>query len=258
MRASAFSTSLGQSRAPDVSPPTAINQVVVVVPAHNEEDLLHDCLASVLVAADNTPCTVTVTVVLDACTDSTARRVPLGVDVIACTFASVGAARRAGFAQHESQRTHVSARTWFASTDADSRVPSDWLAQQVAVADTGADCYLGTVTPDGWTGWTPGVAQRYAESYRHEEGHGHIHGANFGIRASTYDAVGGFAPIPHGEDVELVHRVRASGALIVASHRAPVVTSTRARGRADHGFAAHLRSLAQAAGPVAAQAGGRA
>ena len=232
----------------------------MVVPAHNEEDLVADCVTSVLVAARNTPHEVAVTVVLDDCTDATARRIPLGVRVISCSFGSVGAARRAGFARHGAGVVDDSA-TWFASTDADSRVPPHWFEQQLHFADRGADCYLGTVTPDGWTGWTRDVERRYAESYRNEEGHNHIHGANLGMRAATYHAVGGFAPIPHGEDVELVRRVRAFGARVVASHHAPVITSTRARGRAEHGFAAHLRSLDSASRtapscPVIAPMGG--
>ncbi|MFF0710639.1 glycosyltransferase [Gordonia sputi] len=230
--------------------PTAVNRIAVVVPAHNEEDLVADCVTSVLVAARNTPHEVAVTVVLDDCTDATARRIPLGVQVISCSFGSVGAARREGFARHGTGRAVDDAATWFASTDADSRVPPHWFQQQLHFADHGADCYLGTVTPDGWTGWTRDVERRYTESYRNREGHSHIHGANLGMRAATYHAVGGFAPIPHGEDVELVHRVRAFGARVVASHHAPVITSTRAQGRAEHGFAAHLRSLDSASCPA--------
>ena len=227
-----------------MSSPATINRVVVVVPAHNEEDLLHDCLSSVLTAAGNTTRSVEVTVVLDACTDATARRVPLGVDVISCAFASVGAARREGFARYGNESAVDSAQTWFASTDADSRVPPNWLEQQLDFGDRGVDCYLGTVTPDDFTAWAPDVDQRYHDGYSQEEGHGHIHGANLGMRAATYHAVGGFAPLAHGEDVDLVSRARALGARVVASAYAPVVTSTRAQGRAAHGFAAHLRALA--------------
>ncbi|WP_431817353.1 glycosyltransferase [Gordonia jacobaea] len=227
---------------------TVVNRIAVVVPAHNEEDLVADCVTSVLVAARHTPHEVAVTVVLDNCTDATARRIPLGVQVISCSFGSVGAARREGFARHGAVDD---AATWFASTDADSRVPPHWFQQQLHFADQGADCFLGTVTPDGWTGWTRDVERRYTESYRNEEGHSHIHGANLGMRAATYHAVGGFSPLPHGEDVELIHRVRAFGARVVASHHAPVITSTRARGRAEHGFAAHLRSLDSASRPAA-------
>ena len=45
------------------------------------------------------------------------------------------------------------------------------------------------------------------------------------VRRAAYDAAGGFAPLPLMEDVDLVRRLRAHGALMVADTRA--VTSGR-------------------------------
>jgi hypothetical protein len=38
--------------------------------------------------------------------------------------------------------------TWLANTDADSRVPEDWLVRQLEFADAGWDVVLGSVEPD--------------------------------------------------------------------------------------------------------------
>ena len=59
---------------------------------------------------------------------------------------NVGAARRLGTGR---ALEHVDdPRTmWLANTDADSRVPADWLTQMIVHADQGVDLILGTVRP---------------------------------------------------------------------------------------------------------------
>ena len=79
--------------------------VHVVVPAHDEEQLLGACLASVATAtarlvADRPGVVVRTTVVLDRCTDQTgAVAAAYGVDTVAVDAASVGVARAAGIAR---------------------------------------------------------------------------------------------------------------------------------------------------------------
>jgi hypothetical protein len=76
------------------------------------------------------------------------------------------------------------------------------------------------------------------------DGHPHVHGANFGIRADAYRALGGWAPLASGEDVALARRARAAADLTTVSTGAiPVLTSSRLSGRAPHGFAAYLQDL---------------
>ena len=41
--------------------------------------------------------------------------------------------------------------------------------------------------------------------------HGHVHGANLGVRADAYWRVGGFRPLHVGEDVDLVSRLVTPG-----------------------------------------------
>ena len=219
-----------------------IARVVVVVPAHNEERLLPSCLAAIDRAAAEIPdIEVAVEVVLDACTDATSRVIPPHVGTVIRSTKSVGAARRAGFARH--LQADVDGRTWFATTDADSEVPADWLVSHLASADRGSDVFVGTIRPKSWESWSPHTAELFEQRYDADDGHHHIHGANLGVRADAYRRVGGFAEVSGNEDVDLVRRLLTMGAVVDRSARAPVLTSTRADGRTDTGFAAYLYRL---------------
>lgn len=222
-----------------------IDAIAVVVPVHDEAELLADCLASVEIAARaarGTVARVGVWVVLDACTDESAAIAErFGVTVLTVEHRNVGAARAAGVAAARAEFADVpSARVWTAHTDADSVVPPHWLLLQCAYADDGAEVLIGTVRPDfrdlsaaQVTAWqathTPGVAN------------GHVHGANLGVRADVLHAAGGFPPIAEHEDVQLVEALRAQGARIEASDAAWVRTSGRQRGRTAGGYARYLR-----------------
>lgn len=213
----------------------------MVVPAHNEQALLPSCLESISVAAAAVSVPVEVTVVLDDCTDATAACVQPPCTAIAVSGRSVGLARRAGF---ESSRWDEA--TWFATTDADSTVPLNWVAAQLDVAIGGADVFAGTVIGDDWGRWPADVAKRFSAEYQASDGHRHVHGANLGMWAAVYFGVGGFALVDHDEDVDLVTRLRVAGVPIAWSAQAPVITSTRSRGRLSGGFADHLRDLQRA------------
>ncbi|UZF56790.1 glycosyltransferase [Gordonia polyisoprenivorans] len=223
----------------------AIDRVVVVIPAHNERDLLPACLRAVRIAADAVRIPVHVGVVLDTCTDGSAEVIGAEVAPIVGEFGAVGAARAAGIAAllHDASSETDPERTWVATTDADSEVPGNWLQHHLMRAADGADAYAGTVTPKDWTRWPAALADRYRRRYRDHDGHRHIHGANLGVRADAYLAVGGFGELPHDEDVDLIERLESAGVSIAWCAQAPVATSTRRHGRAPEGFAAHLRSL---------------
>jgi hypothetical protein len=130
---------------------------------------------------------------------------------------------------------------WLASTDADSRVPEDWLTRQVALAESGAEVVLGTVTVDDWSDHPPHVAQRWRSAYNGRDGHQHVHGANVGCRADAYLAAGGFPALSSDEDVALLTAL--AGRSIVATGSIPVVTSARRVSRAIGGFASFLVGL---------------
>ena len=100
---------------------------------------------------------------------------------------------------------------------------------------------LGTVDVDDWSPHPAHIQRRWRAFYRPSAGHGHVHGANVGLRADAYLDAGGFASLDRDEDVTLVallaHRRVARTASI------PVLTSARRSGRASGGFADHIAGL---------------
>ncbi len=239
-----------------------VRHVGVVIPAHDEDELIVRCLDAVAAARDDAErtcgVTVDVVVVLDDCRDATAEvvaRYPR-VRTVALDARSVGAARAAGAAAvldaaSLSLRTvgtvgtigtiGTVAGTWLACTDADSCVPVDWLVTQIRLAEQGADVVIGTVRPDP-ADLTP--EQLAAWRLTRAPGHpnGHVHGANLGIRAPVYVSTGGFGNRPVHEDVDLVARARAlPGVRVLATDAIDVLTSGRQVGRAPDGYARYLR-----------------
>ena len=220
-------------------------KAVVVVPAHNEAAHLPRCLRALATATVCLPVPTLVVVVLDATDDGSERLVgQFGPDVhfVTVEAGNVGAARAAGFDYGRQLSEGVEpARIWYATTDADSVVPADWLLQMTA-AD--ADMVLGVVRVPAWRHYPAEVARRYMRAYQSKgPGHNHIHGANMGFRADAYWAVGGFRALPTGEDVELVDRFEAENMRIHRDAKLSVATSDRQNGRAPGGFAKHLREL---------------
>jgi hypothetical protein len=70
-----------------------------------------------------------------------------------------------------------------------------------------------------------------------------VHGANLGIWADTYLAIGGWQPLVTGEDTDLARRARSHWLSIKHTGAIPVVTSVRRVGRAPRGFSSYLRAL---------------
>lgn len=226
---------------------SALTAVVVAIPARNEQGLIGECLRSVgeavaVLRRRRPGVPVIVTVALDTCTDATAE-VAAAYPVLAvsvgdgCVGAARDAAVRAGLG-HLFTGGHTPATTWIACTDADSRVPADWLLTQIEFAENAADLVVGTVEPVG----DIDALRLRAWHERHQlvEGHRHVHGANIGIRARTWLQVGGFGDRAVHEDVLLVERARALDVAVVATDRTRVQTSARRVSRVADGFAAYL------------------
>ncbi len=222
--------------------------VGVVVPAHDEEELLPACLAALRQAAGRiAPVPVHLVVVADACTDRTADRArAAGAEVVEIRARRVGAARAAGFAE-VLRRTRPTdpAAVWLATTDADTLVPPGWLAQQLSHACQGWDAVVGTVTVTDWSAHPAHVPGLFAARYEHGTGsHPHVHGANLGISAAAYLAAGGFRGLRTAEDHALVHALGAAGRRILRTTDLTVVTSARRHPRAPRGFGHLLGTLA--------------
>ena len=226
---------------------TPIDEIGVIVPAADEQEMLPRCLAAVGRSRDvlgPTGVRVRIVVVLDACTDGSGDAVAAaaGVETVSVAHRNVGLARAAG-AAYVLRDAPAPERVWLANTDADSEVPADWLAVMLDHASRGAQLLLGTVWPGPEL--DPALNREWHRRHLLAEGHPYIHGANLGVRADVYGAVGGWSALELGEDVDLVARASTlSGVRIVRTATIPVRTSARLTGRAD-GFAGYLRALAE-------------
>lgn len=227
----------------------------LVVPVHDEEELLPRCLAAVQAAAVGCGVPVHVVVVLDACTDGSAALAAAAGELATSTalltvdLGCVGAARALG-CRVVLDRLGV-AGTWLANTDADSVVPPDWLVRGLGYAEAGYDAVAGTVVVDEWSPHDADVRSAYLAGYQNRWGHRHVHGANLGVSAEAYAAVGGFGPVVCHEDAGLVAELEAAGRTVAWADDLPVLTSGRTTGRTPGGFSGYLRSLSDDAAPEA-------
>ncbi|MEJ7636165.1 glycosyltransferase [Aeromicrobium sp.] len=216
-----------------------IGAVVVVVPACNEAATVRRCLDSLRCAADLLPASIhlDIVVVANGCADRTAEIAhELGATVLVNAVANVGLARSSGCTWALRRHTGRWDRTWLATTDADSVVPSDWLSAQIALADGGADVVVGTVALEPRESRRHQAWQKqYDADAARGSRHGHVHGANLGLRADVYQAAGGFSPLPSGEDADRVSRLSTSGVPTVWATHLPVTTSARHDPRAADG-----------------------
>lgn len=233
----------------------AVTAVSVVVPAHDEEQLLGRCLTAIEAARTSLSkarpdLQVLVVVVLDACGDGSADVArDFGVHVVESAARCVGTARALGVARTATLLDPTPPnRTWIACTDADSVVPPDWLTHQVAAAESGADLVLGRVRPDP-RDLDPATRQLWWEQHLTPGAGLHVHGANLGVRLDAYTSAGGFEPVHEHEDVLLANRLCARG--IRPAPGREVVTSGRLLGRVEGGFAGYLRGLHVSGDPVA-------
>ncbi len=222
-----------------------IGAVGVVLPVHDEEELLPGALLALEPALDAlSPSTSRmVAVVLDNCGDGSSAiarswAARSGALVIRQECRSVGLARRAGSLALLARWTEKDpAQIWLATTDADSRVPQDWLTVQVDARSSGADLWAGRVrvTEDSAT------TRRWTERYAAERDP--IHGASIGFSAALYNQLGGFRSLRKGEDRDLHDRAVAAGFSIAYGRTAAVTTSSRRMGRAPEGFASVLDTV---------------
>lgn len=218
----------------------SIDRVGVVVPAHDEQDWLPRCLAALTIAVGRVAVPVDVVVVADACADDTAALArAAGVEVVEIDARNVGIARAAGWSRVGGRPESV----WLATTDADTLVPADWLQRMVAYADLGWDAVVGTVAVQDWAASGRDDAVRRAWQADYARSRTHVHGANLGVRGSSYAAVGGMPTRALAEDVGLVAALSTAGAKVLTATDIAVVTSARSSTRAPGGFSSFLDDL---------------
>ncbi|WP_204352692.1 glycosyltransferase [Salinicola halophilus] len=256
-----------------------------MIPAHDEEQLLGACLASVMAAARHPGLAgeaVTVVVVLDACRDGsaaivarlaneqltneqltnerlanerlgngrlgngrsvterlTAKKTPTTLVGLSVGFTNVGMARHAGALQALDEGAR-----WLAFTDADTVVRPDWLVRQCA---SRADVVCGGVRLAGWHALPQRLRRQYLALRRECPDGRHVHGANLGVDADAYRAVGGFPPLASHEDIQLVASLQHHGFRVAWLDALRVITSGRCNARAPEGLGARLNVLQESA-----------
>lgn len=229
--------------------------LVVVVPARNEASHIAASLQSILravaVAAESLH-DVRIVLVADRCTDQTAaiaksvfEHSPAGV-VAHCDEGNVARARSFGVAVGRSKLVAPDpGRTWIANTDADTVVRSDWIVQQLQLADLGLCAVAGTIEIRDFPG-LPASARRhfaahYTDSLPATGPHPHVHAANLGVRLDAYDLAGAWGDLSRSEDRDLWNRLSHQGLPIASVSELKVSTSGRSVGRIRGGFADWLR-----------------
>lgn len=235
--------------------------VVVAVPARDEEAAVEGCLRTVVAAAHHAlalgaVARVRVAVAAHRSGDATAARAAsylrtAGLDHLVLVdgeSVTVGEVRaRLVEAAMAADPAFAPARTWLLSTDADSQVPTDWVVGLLDVAArTGADLVAGFVALDGWVA-DPAALVAYdhlLQAGLTAEGHDHVWAANLAVAHPAYAAAGGFPSVLHGEERVLAKRVARAGGRVVGALHPVVTTSARMPGRAAHGLGDLLRRLA--------------
>jgi len=230
----------------------------VVMPVHNEEELLGDALISLdeaFVEIRELGLDIKAAVVLDDCQDASAdvvaqwerrhcnQRHLVTTVVRQCSANSVGVARGLGCATLLDEWSQMDpSRIWLATTDADSRVPRDWISAQLERHESGIDLWSGRVCVEDWSLHPSDTASTWQSEYEAEPNP--IHGANLGFNAGAYVATGGFLPTRTGEDRALHQAIAAMGAVSHSDSTIRVVTSARRIARAPFGFSHALTIIA--------------
>jgi len=188
----------------------------IVIPAHNEEQLIRGCLSSVRIASQHPALMgepVETIVVLDDCTDATGILASsCGAMTVTIRARNVGVARAVG-----AKALLARGARWLAFTDADTLVSEDWLAAQLSLQ---TDVVCGTVSVLDWSPHGSHAAlleAHFRETYFDCESHRHVHGANLGVSAAAYLRVGGFRHLACSEDVALVNALVDAGCSVFFS-----------------------------------------
>jgi glycosyltransferase involved in cell wall biosynthesis len=222
-------------------------KVGVVIPARNEAALVSRSISSVFRAARHAAIRPLVVLVDDGSTDETSSvasrilRPPFGC-ILRIDAGNVGIARSTGvqcLADYAAGRI-----AWVATTDADTAVPPDWFSRQLQQMQAGADGVAGVVDLDCRARLSMRAA--FADAYTNRltnVSHQHVHGANLAFRLDRYLAIGGFRPLPCGEDRDLWRRLSDAGCKLVSDAGSVAHTSARLTNRVPGGFAADLRRL---------------
>jgi glycosyltransferase involved in cell wall biosynthesis len=243
-----------------LAPPSPLLRAAVVVPARDEERRIGACIEALAVQEGIEPEEYELVVILDACEDATAEVVAaaaerwpeLRLQAISGPGRGAGFARALGMDVGCARLEAVGAgEGLLASTDADTRVPPEWLARQLEAIAAGAEAVGGRILLDAAEAAAlPAavIARREAELRRRTAAatvrgaaeHAHFSGASLGLTPHAYRLVGGMAQLESLEDEELEERLAAAGVAIHRPASISVTTAARTDGRAERGLARDL------------------
>ncbi|MFN3675648.1 MAG: glycosyltransferase [Sphingomonas pseudosanguinis] len=250
---------------------------VLCIPARDEAAMLPGLLAAI--AGQSVPLTtLRVCIYLDDCRDGSADLLdrigpdlPFRLSVARGPGASApnaGAARRAALALGLALLDGGEGMVF--TTDADSRPHRDWIAagrKALAVADMVAGRILRIdAAADPLQGRIEAYYDRLHRyrrivdpvAWEARDTHHFSGGANIALRASAYRDVGGFLPLPCGEDARLLDDAARAGLRVRRDGAMRVETSSRRQGRIAGGLAGQLRALDEGATPMMADPRGAA
>lgn len=236
--------------------------VLVALPAHDEQASIGDCLASVGRAVTRAQQAgvvrrARIAVAAHRCSDDTAERARVtlagwpGVESLVRPdemVLPVGSVRTRLIDAAVALDPPLSGPdTWVFNTDADTLVPADWVTATLRrAAEQQADLVLGLADLAEWPvdEVTRRAYERIVNLGLTGSGHQHAYAANLAIRLPAFSQVGGFPGLPHGEEHGLAAACRAAGLTVISTLSPRVQTSARMPGRAAHGLGTLLAQLA--------------
>ena len=246
-------------------------RAVVAIPAFDEAERIEDCLRALARQDGLGSGRIGIVLFLNNCTDGTARvvadmRASLNVPLRVIERDFAGAT--AGWARREAMDA---AAAWLEeagcpggvilTTDADTRVPANWVSRNLALIAGGVDAVAGTVALDARDaarlpdalharGRMEGdyeallaEIEAWIDPIPHDPWPRHrtTSGATLAVRVATYREVGGMPPLAVGEDRAFVSALLGSDARVRHDPSVVVVTSGRLDGRAPGGAADTMR-----------------
>ncbi|MDB5646170.1 MAG: glycosyl transferase, partial [Methylobacterium sp.] len=248
--------------------PLATPGAVIAIPVRNEAERIAACLRAIDAQVGLPPGSLGVVLFLNNCTDGTeaivADFVPhMSVPVRVTRVDYAGA--HAGWARREAMNRAadwLGADGMILSTDADSRVPPDWVARNWAALDRDADAVAGRIELDAaerallppslhWRGEREDIysdllteAEARIDPDPHDPWpcHRTTIGATLAVSVAAYRAVGGMPAIALGEDGAFVALLLAQGLHVRHDPAILVTVSGRLVGRAPGGVADTIRA----------------
>jgi hypothetical protein len=261
---------------PDI--PSPAPRTIVAIPVRDEEDRIQACLQALLHQQDfhHVPMSragLGIVLVLNNCQDRTAG---IARDVLAsagCPFILAdidlpSAAANAGFARGLALdiaalwlERHNRFDGVLLTTDADSRVATDWMARNLAGLATGCGGVAGRVElePAEEALLPQALIRRGAGERAYEQAllalsarldpiahdpwpnHWAASGASYGVTLGAYRAIGGLPAVASGEDRALANALLRADIPIRHDPAIVVITSARLEGRAPGGVADTMR-----------------